>query len=253
MNKTNQMAAIAVSKSLLKEYQTSQSNRTVYLDGDNEFQIRLFNPTSDVVGAEVFINDESLGSKIVLRPGEQVWLERYLNEARKFKFDVYSVDANNKNVMSAIKNNGEIKIQFYRERKRETFITLSWPYNNDNINHYYNSIDGSSIYGNMKTLSCSEINTSLTRGLCDYDVSTTFQANDTIETGRVTKGGHSTQDFSTIDIDFEYFPFDTETIKILPKSQKPFTKNDLEKIYCVECGRKIKPRFKYCPYCGSKQ
>ena len=41
-NKYLNMAAIAVNKSLVKEYQTSYG-RTVYLDKDSEFQIKLFN------------------------------------------------------------------------------------------------------------------------------------------------------------------------------------------------------------------
>ena len=48
-----------------------------------------------------------------------------------------------------------------------------------------------------------------------------------IETGRVEKGNHSNQNFDTINIDFEYFAFSEEIIKILPESQKPIFKNDL--------------------------
>ena len=72
------------------------------------------------------------------------------------------------------------------------------------------------------------------------------------ETGRIEAGSTSNQEFDNVNIDFEYFPFVTEKIKLLPISQKPYTSNDLHKIYCTECGRKLKTNYKFCPYCGSK-
>ena len=72
------------------------------------------------------------------------------------------------------------------------------------------------------------------------------------ETGRIEAGSTSNQEFDNVNMDFEYFPFVTEKIKILPISQKPFTPNDLHKIYCPECGRKLKSTYKFCPFCGSK-
>ena len=72
------------------------------------------------------------------------------------------------------------------------------------------------------------------------------------EIGRVEKGGYSDQRFTTVNIDLEGWAFITETIKLLPKSQKPVYKEDLQKLYCTECGRKVKPKFKYCPFCGGK-
>ena len=63
------------------------------------------------------------------------------------------------------------------------------------------------------------------------------------ETGRIEAGSTSNQEFDNVNMDFEYFPFVTEKIKILPISQKPFTTNDLHKIYCPECGRKLKSTY----------
>ena len=73
-----------------------------------------------------------------------------------------------------------------------------------------------------------------------------------IETGRIERGSHSNQSFDYVNIDFEYWSFKTETIHILPKSQKQYSSSDLEKKYCPECGRKIKDKFKFCPFCGNK-
>ena len=79
------------------------------------------------------------------------------------------------------------------------------------------------------------------------------KSSQSMETGRIEQGGYSEQKFDTINTDFEYSAFSTETIHILPMSRKPVTSNDLKKIYCHECGRKIKSGFKYCPFCGAQQ
>ena len=72
------------------------------------------------------------------------------------------------------------------------------------------------------------------------------------ETGRIETGSSSKQEFDNVNIDFEYFPFVTEKIKLLPMSQKPFFVTDLQKVYCSECGRKLKTQYKFCPYCGTE-
>lgn len=264
MKKENAMTAIAVSKSLLKEYET-RDGRTVYLDGDTEFQIKLFNPTTHRIGAEVFVNEERIGSPIILRPGEIVWLERYINEARKFKFDVYEVNMQQTGVKEAIKNNGQVKVKFFREREK---INISCPtiglnnylfnqtphlytsntsysmpkYESDNSEALLNELTTSASFS-LSISPLSDVNTYKSR-----NISSRIE-----ETGRVSQGGYSNQKFDTIDIDLEYYPFETEEIKLLPKSQKPVTKDDLEKVYCHECGRKLKTKFKFCPFCGAKQ
>jgi hypothetical protein len=51
---------------------------------------------------------------LVLRPGERVFLERYLDVAKKFKFDTYEV-TNTAEVQKAIEDNGDFKVEFYKE------------------------------------------------------------------------------------------------------------------------------------------
>lgn len=278
MKKQNQMAAIAVEKSLLKEYQTSTCDRTVYLDKDSEFQIKLFNPTTGTIGADIFVNGESLGKSIILRPGEIIWLERFLDKAKKFRFDVYEVDKGQSGVREAIEKNGEVKVMFYKEYKSSysSGISYPWNYGNVELNHVYN-IRGDVSNANPMTFmdnsicqlttSCIDNGTTITSSTYStdtYETSNDFSkilptkirkrsTSSTDETGRISEGSYSAQNFKSVGFDSEILPFETETIKILPKSQKPFTKNDLEKVYCHECGRKIKSKFKYCPFCGAKQ
>ena len=281
MKKTNysNMSAIAVNKSLLKEYQTSYG-RTVYLDKDSEFQIKLFNPTTETVAAEVFVNDKSLGEKIIIRPGQLIWLERYLDEAKKFRFDTYEVDVNVEEVKQAIRNNGDIKVKFYKEKvpydynwngnlhdyfthypyygKVEINSAPNW--NNSDIRCSTNDLVGTSLTANIATMdsySCNYSTTCNIGGTIDTVCSTRPHKvkggiSQPTETGRVEKGGYSNQRFDTINLDIESCPFATEEIKLLPKSQKPVYKEDLEKLYCPQCGRKVKTKFKYCPFCGEK-
>lgn len=279
MKKTNysNMTAIAVNKSLLKEYQTSYG-RTVYLDKDSEFQIKLFNPTTETIAADIFVNGKSLGEKIIIRPGQLIWLERYLDEAKKFRFDTYEVEANVEEVKQAIRNNGDIKVKFYKEKqsynwtrefndayygKNEINSTLNW-YNayNSCSTENINNISLKPIVGTINYCPCdysiSSDMTSINATVTSYSTTANSykdkksETTEPTETGRVEKGGYSNQRFDTINLDIESWAFATEEIKLLPKSQKPVYKEDLEKLYCPECGRKVKTKFKYCPFCGEK-
>ena len=255
MSEKKSMMAIAIAKSICKEYSTSSYPRVVYLDNGQEFQIQLFNPHKFTIGAEIFINDDKLSNRIVLKPGERIWLERYLDINKKFKFSTYEVEANDADVQEAIKDNGTIEVRFYKETKGEwtnTVINLTrntW-WNNTAyppiIDVFYNTTSSASTENYYD-------NSLITSNYCtNCATSTSIPDNLVCETGMVEAGSVSNQKFDEVDMDFEYFPFVTEKIKLLPISQKPYTVNDLHKIYCTECGRKLKTNYKFCPYCGSK-
>ena len=70
------------------------------------FQIELFNPTSFILLAKIKLNGNAIsGGGLVIRPGERIFLERFLEENKKFLFDTYKVD-NIAAVKKAIKENG---------------------------------------------------------------------------------------------------------------------------------------------------
>ena len=122
-NFNESLAKIAKKKSLLREYNTSKCNRTVYLNDGDEFQIQIFNPYSYVIGASIVFNDDThINPKmLVIRPGERVWLERYLDDDKKMVFSTYEV-SNSRAAKEAIRNNGVVRIEFYRERDKSTWI-----------------------------------------------------------------------------------------------------------------------------------
>ena len=128
VGRTEPVAFVTKGKHRLKQYK----NSTVYLRNGDEFELELFNPTQDKVMAKVELNGNSLGAGIVLRPGERVFVERYLDEARKFAFSTYEVNGENEEVKQAIANNGDVRVLFYKESinynyPSYTTWTTSWP------------------------------------------------------------------------------------------------------------------------------
>lgn len=287
MSNEKKMSGIGVHKSLLKEYTTSKWLRTVYLNDGDEFQIKLFNPYQERIGVELSINGNDLGNMIIIEPGQTVWLERFLKENRKFLFKTYEVENGNSDVEKAIKNNGLIAFRFYKENDEPyTVMINNYPSNTtltniDQIIDFTKSLTGNTSYYddvnnyNLLTSSVSTINTSYSgansntkyiagslnlnkfgsKCYSSYSIkddgSRTTKCRNTKETGRVEKGDYSTQKFTTTEFRNPII-FDSTSILILPESEKPYTKGDLQKQYCPECGRKVNPKFKYCPYCGGK-
>ena len=247
------------------------------MNNGSEFQIQIFNPYTYSISASISINGVDMPNQLVIKPGQRIWLERYLNEARKFLFETYEVNGESKQVENAIKHNGVIEIKFYKEKNQNNIYISSasipsttWTYFNDCLNvptdvssNTYSSNALTATLGADNNLSMPSAK--LCSSFAANDVSNSIKYTSTksastrsmtksksIETGRIEKGNYSNQKFQTVYNDFEYFPFTTESIHILPQSVKPVYANDLKKIYCTNCGRKLNYKFKFCPYCGTK-
>lgn len=250
-----QMAKVAIDKSLLKEY----DNRVVYLKDGDEFQIQLYNPRTTTIAAEISINGISCGSMLVLRPGERIWLERYLDRPNKFKFTTYEVE-DSLEVSDAIKNNGQIVVRFYNEVIKRLHLTeplYSKDCSSIPLTYCSNKISsGDKILGSSITTSSTPdySNYSFTSSAstaCTYKIESSA-VKSVKETGIIEDGSHSKQDFITDNKEFSYYPFKTEEIRIYPLSQKPVYSEDIQKVYCTECGRKLQAKYKFCPFCGTQ-
>ena len=279
----DELAKIAIAKNLIKEYKGSNSERTVYLNDGTEFQIYLKNPYQSHLGIKISVNNKSIGNMLVLRPGQSFWLDRFVNENRKFLFNTYEIE-NTAEMKYATNNNGKVKIEFYHEREEKplqvytNYPKVDWtnynnPYGtsintitcglNSNLNDctcYSASTTGSTL-GEMPTASsATTITTSAACANRSVDDSHTASKKKgvsrsldaTIETGRVEKGGHSDQEFEYCDIDFDYYPFKTENIQILPNSRKQIRVEETRRKYCSQCGKKVSPKDKFCSNCGAK-
>lgn len=234
---------------------------TVYLKNGEEFEIELYNPTQNKVLAKIEMNGNSIGNGIILRPGERIFLERYIDEAKKFLFETYVVNGNNDEVKQAIANNGDVVIKFYDEVKTSTYNVNSGTVTINNPNFGWGSTTtGSPWYGNTNftTSTNTFYNASLTSGT--FSTSNTFLNNPDkvkkstrqFETGRVEKGSESDQSFTYDNSSFYSYPSSTNWWKIKPQSIKPVVIEDLV-TYCTECGAKRKKdTHKFCPQCGTK-
>ena len=275
MVNNDNLVKIAVNKSLLKEFLVN-SQRTVYMNNGSEFQIQIFNPYTYSISASISINGVEMPNQLVIKPGQRIWLERYLNEARKFLFETYEVNGESKQVENAIKHNGVIEIKFYKEKKQNNIYissasipSMTWTYFNDCLNvptdvpsntYSINALTTTLAADNLSMASDKLYSSFTTNDVSDSIKSVSTKSASTrsmaksksIETGRIEKGNYSNQKFQTVYNDFEYFPFTTESIHILPQSAKPVYAHDLKKIYCTNCGRKLNNKFKFCPYCGAK-
>jgi len=118
---------ITVNKSRIKLYNKEVEIPTYYLQKGQEFEIELFNPTTDSVLAKISLNGKEISQGgLVVNPGQRVFLDRYFDVAKKFLFDTYEV-SNTEEVKAAIQNNGDIKVSFYKENVRPIInITPNW-------------------------------------------------------------------------------------------------------------------------------
>jgi len=116
-NYYTQRAAVPTAFVTKGRQRVKQFNNSVYLRNGDEFEIELFNPTQSKILAKISLNGKSLGSGIILRPAERVFLERYFDVAKKFLFETYQVEAGNPDVEQAIRLNGQVEVEFFEEFK----------------------------------------------------------------------------------------------------------------------------------------
>lgn len=242
-----------------------QFGQNVYLKDGSEFEIELYNPSRKTVLSKIKINGEFIkGGGIILRPGERVFLERYIDVPRKFKYETYTVDSTNE-TMNAIANNGDVEILFYEEQEvLELKLNSTWnpTYVNYNLtapignNFYTSSVNYSSNIGDLG------INLNDSLSFSNNVHSNKFEQKPrsrsfakklkSVETGRVEQGSSSNQSFKTVSKDFNSWTVSTSVWKILPESQRPVEKKDLIE-RCPKCSTKIKKTsWKFCPECGSE-
>lgn len=107
-------AVITKDRNELKLYE----GNIVYLNNGDNFELRFFNPLSEKIGVEIIFNGIKKGdSYLVLNPGQDIILDRFLDEQRKMLFETYTIDGRNAAAVDAIAQNGIINFNFYKEKK----------------------------------------------------------------------------------------------------------------------------------------
>lgn len=286
-NITNKpMAYITVNKGRTK----IKKDKFVYLENGTEFEIELHNPTQTTVLAKISINNKLISySGIVLRPGERVFLERYLDNPNRFKFETYTVGGNSEEVKKAIELNGLVKIDFYNEDTTPTFpnptLTLNsgtytgptwqtttnptWTLGDTyttstsdmsrgfgsvstNTMYFSNSVGSGALTGSLGTpISASA---SASSAPTPKLRSMSAKKEKSLETGRVEQGSHSSQSFQTVNKKFYYYTTNTVELHIKPVSQMYVDVKDITSMnkYCPKCGRKSKQNDNFCAGCGNR-
>ena len=241
-------AYITVNKKRIRQY-----GKNVYMDNKQEFEIELYNPTQNKVLAVITLNGTKMtGGGVVIKPGQRIFLERYLDSNNKFLFDTYEVESTNE-ILDAISNNGDIQINFYNEEqtphKLLTYNNNTWVTTNATL-----TLNNPGRLSEPVMYNTNLGGFGLTSGSLNYYNTPRSRSNKTLslETGRVEKGAESNQTFVSSKDRFEYNSFSEWTWKILPSSVKPYDSKDLKK-FCTNCGSKIKKdSYKFCPNCGTK-
>jgi len=256
--------------------------QTLYMKDQTDFEIELQNNHTGRVGVKIYLNDTDVngGQLVILNPGEHGFIDRFISSNNKMTFSTYNIDANNKDAVSATKNNGKVRIEFFREffatynnsigTVNVQQVTPPWTINSPNTiqspSPFYwgdTSTNAVNVPGTYTTGSVVVSCNNLTHGTISASPSVscmnTFNstASDTSvsvkETGIVNKGTKSGQVFSETFFQPEYFAFEKVEYRILPDSLKQVGINDKDKQYCTGCGYRVRDEnWKFCPKCGTK-
>ena len=177
-------AHICFNKSRKKVY----DNKLVYLKDGQEFSLELFNPTTDEVLAKISLNGTQFDRGIIIMPGQRIFLERFLDNPNKFKFETYDVSGSNQQVKQAIVNNGLVSVEFFEKQKPLNFsITTSgssWNtggYTGIRTPYTYTGVGGNQFYCST-TPSLDGLSGSVTTN-CSNTVDLTGNANITFGSG----------------------------------------------------------------------
>ena len=234
-------AFVAVCKNRQKIYGAN----TIYLADKQEFGFEFFNATSDNLMVRISINGKPISTQgLVLRPGVHDYLERYIDEDRKFLFETYTVDGDSEAVKKAIQENGDIRIEFFREKQnpRPTHTPYIWNnlrvkghqgyHGSGNVLYSKSLGDTAGYHMNMMDMNsevrCSSDSIDFAPEENARGFAGSLSKSKKIETGRVEKGSNSNQSFVFDNTTFNLYYTWRSSWTILPDSQKPIFREDLK-------------------------
>lgn len=245
---------ITSNRNRIKQYDDS-----VYLKDGQQFELEIFNPHQSKVLAKISINGKEISQAgLVIRPGQRIYLERYIDVAKKFKFETYEVEDSAES-KEAIAKNGEVKVEFFYEQtlRGSYWYGNSISLNSNNLfgstatpipNTFFTTTGTQSIGANTTFTSSSSLGNISYGGTTVNNISMPVAGS--LETGRVEEGSKSKQNFSQDSGTYNYWVNETVIIKLLPLSKKPVEVAEIRN-YCGGCGSRIKKSsWKFCPSCG---
>jgi hypothetical protein len=238
-------AQISVNRNRMKTYGTC-----VYLKSGTNFEIELWNPRQFKVMARIEIDGKPISaSGIIVNPGQRVYLERWIDEPRSFKFSTYEAEDSEEG-KNATANNGRVKVVFYDEVTKNYFPSGYWP------GAVITTTGGS--FPPTTTTTDYFYSTNIIGGFANFSSNITASLNTSssniksFETGITEKGDTSSQKLQESSGDFNTWASTTVEWQILPESAKPIEINKVRS-YCTECGTRVRASsWKFCPSCGEK-
>jgi hypothetical protein len=260
--------AITSNRNELKLYK----GNIVYLNHGDNFELRFFNPTTFKIGVEIMFNGIKKGDGyLVLNPGQDLILDRFLDEQRKMLFETYTINGNDQEAREAIEKNGIISFNFYKEyynnyRQNDVNVKYDFPPKPKTYSSCFSgTLTNSSNIGtsrsydvsNMTNLSCSQNIFSSDLSDCISSVDGNYLAQATLdsfelETGRIEKGEKSNQKLKTVELTFEFTPFHSVIYQIMPRSTMNKTVKNV-RLYCTGCGYRLRnTSWQFCPKCSTK-
>jgi hypothetical protein len=253
----NPTAHITKKKSRLKVY----NDKIVFLNHKDNFEFELHNPKQKSVLCKIKLNGEYISNNgVIIKPGQRVFLERFLDSNNKFEFSTYMIDPTTPN-WSAIQLNGDVLIEFYDEQQIINNATLSGNWGNPWTT---TTTTGSPYLGGMTFTTNGSSNNQIIGTITStnafytskYDTTPekpirNIKSKKSIETGRVEKGEISNQSFINSYETFSPYTSHKIEFKIYSLSNKNKNVEEIRQ-YCTECGTKVKKNYKFCPSCGNK-
>lgn len=227
----------------------------VYLHNGDEFQLKLFNPLQERIGVQLKMNGQNVDNDIlILSPGQDIIVERFIGTNKKLKFSTYEIDATNKAAVKAVEKNGKLEIIFYNEDLKTMYVP-PYPYYSNTIiwsgssgtggyNGGTNGINESSVNININTTtptSTLNINTSdpatINVGTTDKPIKYSFNKDywfPTSSGGSTTKPAYEDYLAQGLNTPIDYTKYITEAM------EKPKTKLETGRI---EKGNKSNQHF----------
>jgi len=241
----------------------------IYLDNGQEFEIEIFNPLTESVLADIRLNGNSISKTgLVVRPGQRIYLDCFVDDIKKFIFQTYEVDGSQWSI-EAIADNGLMEVFFYKEqavtlqdwsnRFHKVIVHEYRPYYYPaspaiyRRPYYYSGYSGTILCsgttsinttnGTINTNTSSFLGSTLSGDaswyLSDNAPCYSSPVNESIETGRVEKGEKSDQQFTSVDMEFEKNYIHHLVYQLLPVSRKPKYVKEMQKAKKVEAKNKV--------------
>ena len=241
------------------EKKVYKGNDIFFNKGDN-FELRFFNPLQEKIGVEIIFNGQKKSDGLlVVNPGEDIKLDRFLDDTKKMVFDTYHIDSNNYAAVAAAELNGDVIINFFKEK----YVNHYYSQSGGGLPHFSSTNSNSRMYDSKNIPiqkdywmpSCEgEVNLdSFTSDEVDFGDYLAESTSSLTETGRVEKGDESTQNLNLVDIEFDSTPFHSVHYNLKPTSTRGYTRTTEIRNYCDQCSYRVrKQNWKYCPKCGNK-